>query len=142
MTWLVTALLATIGLSSYNFVLKLSSSKISSFYALPFLATGAFIVGLLGLVFAKVSSLEGLLFTKQGALYALVTGILWGIGEVFFFLMFSKGTPLSVGLPLVIGGLVVIGSVLGVVLLKEPVSAAKIAGICAILLGYVILSKS
>lgn len=141
MNWLTTAILAIIFLSAYNFVLKLTADKISNFYGLPLIAFGALIMGIIGTLLTKVFRIGNLTYTNKGVLFALATGLIWGIGELFFFLVFTKNTPLSIGLPIVIGGLIMVGSILGTVFLNEPLTMAKAGGVLAILLGIILLAR-
>lgn len=139
MTWLEYGIAALITLSDYNLVLKLTSSKISSLYALPFVAFGVFLISLVGLLFSKGAS--ALLFSKQGVWMAVATGGLWGIGQIFYFWMFSKGAPFSVGLPFILGGLALMSTIIGLFILKEPFSLMKILGVIVIFIGLFILSR-
>lgn len=142
MNWQLTAIATIAVFSFYNFLQKLVSSRINAVLALPFVAGGVFLASLLGLLFSRLLSQNNSLFTRQGATYAFLAGALWGVGQIFFLLMFSKGAPLSVGLPLVVGGLSVIGSILGIIILKEPVSFLKFFSIGLIVFGLVLLSRS
>lgn len=142
MNWFTSAIIAILFLSFYNFILKVASSKISSIHALPFIAGGVFVASLIGLTLSKVSSLNNLQYTKHGALYAVFAGLFWGLGIIFAVLMYSKNTPLSIGLPLITGGLAIIGSILGILFLKEPVTALKVFGVVVTLVGLIILSKA
>jgi len=139
MDWISFALAALLALSGYNLVLKITSTKISSLYALPLVALGVFIVSLLGLLLSR--NLEGLSYTRQGLWLSVATGALWGVGQIFYFWMFSKGAPFSVGLPFIVGGLAALGAIVGMTVLKEPFSLVKVAGVVVIFLGLFILSR-
>jgi transporter family protein len=56
--------------------------------------------------------------------------------------MYSKNAPITVGNPMVVGGTIVIAVILGVIVLKEPMNAAKIAGIIFVITGLVLLTRS
>lgn len=140
MNWLTSAVLAILGLASYNFVLKLTSSKISVFYGLPIIGLGVLISSLLGLIFVKLSNSQNLQFSTNGLFLALLTGFLWGIGEIFFFLMFSLNAPLSVGLPLVVGSISILGALAGIVFLGEPLTILKTVAIILISVGLALLN--
>ena len=90
----------------------------------------------------KMGHMNNLVFTRNGALLASLGGLLWGLGGIFFFLMFTKGAPLSVGLPFVVGGLTITGAVLGVVLLNEPINFLRILSVVVLFVGLVILSRT
>jgi len=72
---------------------------------------------------------------------SVATGALWGVGQIFYFWMFSKGAPFSVGLPFIVGGLAALGAIVGMTVLKEPFSLVKVAGVVVIFLGLFILSR-
>ena len=139
MDWLSFGIAALVALSGYNFVLKLTSPKISSLYALPFVALGVLLVSLVGLLFTR--NANGLIFSKQGMWMAMITGGLWGVGQIFYFWMFSKGAPFSVGLPFIVGGLAAMSAIVGIVILKEPFSLTKIVGVIVIFVGLFTLSR-
>lgn len=89
----------------------------------------------------KMGHMNNLVFTRNGALLASLGGLLWGLGGIFF-LMFTKGAPLSVGLPFFVGGLTITGAVLGVVLLNEPINFLRILSVVVLFVGLVILSRA
>jgi transporter family protein len=55
--------------------------------------------------------------------------------------MFTKDAPLSIGNPLVVGGTIIVAVVLSLIILKEPLNAAKIAGIVVTLTGLFLLTR-
>ncbi|MBP7859774.1 hypothetical protein KA001_02340 [Patescibacteria group bacterium] len=142
MGWLNFGIIALILLTAYNLVSKLFSSRISSLYALPFISLGVFIAALISLFVIKFGNIPNLIFSKEGSLLAILAGLLWGLGGIFYFFMFSKGVPLSVGLPFTVGGLTLLGSIVGILLLHEQISAIKILGICLLMTSLFLISKS
>jgi len=140
MDWLISAILAIVFLSAYNFAFKSSSSEISNFYGVPFVAGGALLTGLAAVALIKFFRV-GSLYTNKGALLASAAGIIYGIGLLFCFVVYAKNTPLSIGMPVLIGGTMLVGSVLGIIFLKEPITLLKLLGISAILIGVILLAR-
>jgi len=50
------------------------------------------------------------------------------VASIFFIRMFALGTNLSIGIPLVRVGMVVLGSLLGILILKEGFNARYLLG--------------
>ncbi len=142
MNWFVAGLIAVSFLTAYNFISKLFSSKISSLYAIPFVAIGVLVAALVSYVLTRTIHFENLVFSKNGALLAMLGGLLWGLSGIFYFLMFAKGAPLSVGLPFVVGSITIMGTILGVLFLREPLATMKIAGTISLFVGLVLLSRA
>ena len=88
MIWIFVGIIAILLLSFYNLVAKLFSSEISSLYAIPFVSLGVFIAGMISILTTKVISIENLKFSINGAALAIFAGLLWGLGGIFYFLMF------------------------------------------------------
>ena len=66
--------------------------------------------------------------TKLGLTYSILAGVMVGISSIFFIRMFSFGVNLSVGVPLIRVGMIVLGSLFGVLLLKEGVNFRYLIG--------------
>lgn len=141
MNWHYFVFLAILFLSVFNFVFKLSSSKISPFCATPILGIVTFLVGLIGFLFSKKFFPENLIVSEAGVWLSILAGIFWGVGQIMVYLMYQKGAPLSVGLPLMLCGLTITSSILGVLILREGVSIFKIVGVFFLLLGFFFLTK-
>jgi transporter family protein len=73
--------------------------------------------------------------------WSVVTGLCVGVGTILFFLLFQKGGPLS-AVPTVLAGGAAIMAVAGVWFFKEPVSAARVAGIVHAITGLYLLRKN
>ena len=80
-------------------------------------------------------------FSKKTIIFPILAGISVGIAEIFYLFMFSKNAPITIGNPLVVGGTVVVAITLGLIVLKEPLNTAKIAGIFLTLTGLIILAR-
>ena len=68
----------------------------------------------------------------------MLTGLCVGIGTTFFFLLFQKGGPLS-AVPMILAGGAALMALAGFVVLHEPFSATRIAGIVLSIIGLFLL---
>lgn len=78
--------------------------------------------------------------TASGVMYAALTGICVGVGTLFFFLLFQKGGPLS-AVPMILAGGAAIMAVAGVLVFKESLSVARVAGIIMAIAGLFLMRK-
>lgn len=142
MAWLNFALLTVIFYSVFDLFVKLSSDKMNAYL-------NAFIINLVATLFLvafviySYFSGEKLLTVKPGGwLFSILAGLAIGAASIFFVKMFATGTNLSIGVPLVRVGMVVIGSILGVVLLKEGFSPKYILGVLLAVVGlFLVVTK-
>ncbi|MBT3985652.1 EamA family transporter [archaeon] len=139
MSWVLYAVLAMVGFGLFNYFVKLSAGKINVPLAVAIIAGTASIIGFIVFGYYKFTGHE-LVFTTQGLKFAIYAGIFTALAELFYYLMFLKDTPLSIGLPAVVGGTVVIGVVLGFVFLHETLPLLKIIGVIVTLIGITLLS--
>jgi len=142
MNWQVALILSLTSLSVYNLLQKLASARISSYLALPFITIGIVLASSLTLIAVRVLAVSDSFSSKQGILFSLLAGLFWGIGQIFALLIYYKGAPLSIGLPLLLGGLTIVGSAVGILFFKEPVSFLKFSSIGMVTLGILLLSRA
>jgi transporter family protein len=141
MNWLPYAILAGSMFGFYNFFIKLSADKLNPVAANIFIAGTSCLVAVISAICLKANG-QDLLITKESIKYPIIAGLFTGVAEIAYLLMYSKNTPITIGNPLVVGGSAVIAVSLGLIILKEPVGAAKIVGILFTLTGLIILSRS
>ena len=140
--WLFFAGATILFYSIFDFLVKISSSKINGSF-------GAFIMNFVSaivvLIYMIYSSFQGekVLSNKPGGIfYSTLAGIAIGLASIFFIRMFATGTNLSIGVPLVRIGIVVLASIIGIFLLKEGVSLRYILGFLFSLFGlYLIVAR-
>jgi uncharacterized membrane protein len=142
MNWLSYALLTVLFYSVFDLFVKLSSQKVND--------------GLAAFIFNFVSTLVLILYLAwqmshgnkifewkpNGLLFASVGGIAIGLASIFFIKMFATGTNLSVGVPVVRIGMVILGSLLGVLILKEGINLKYILGFLISIAGLYLLITS
>lgn len=141
MNWLTTAIIAVIFLSASNIFLKFYLPKLGTGFAIFYFTLAALVVTMILTFVAKVGEPAA----KQvgyAPLFAMASGVLWAIGNFFFFTIFIKNAPLSLVMPIVVGGIGVGGILTGVLLFGESLNFIKIAGILIVLTGSIILARS
>lgn len=142
MAWLNFAFITIVFYSLFDLFLKLSSDKMNTWL-------NAFVVNLVAtlvlLAFVILTYFQGeKLFTVKpgGWFFSILAGLAIGGASIFFVKMFATGTNLSVGVPLVRIGMVVLGSILGIALLKEGFNAKYILGVILSLAGlFLVITK-
>lgn len=142
MAWLNYAFLTIIFYSLFDLFLKLSSDKMNTWFNAFIINLVATLVLLVFVVYAYFSG-EKLFAVKPGGwLFSILAGIAVGGASIFFVKMFATGTNLTVGVPLVRVGMVVLGSLLGVFLLKEGYSLKYILGVLLSIAGlFLVITK-
>ena len=139
MDWLVFALMAIAGFALYNFFVKQSSDKITAPVGVAIIGGAMVAVALVAILFMHFSGQE-ITITSQGIKFALLAGLFTALAEMAYFLMFMRGTNLTIGLPLVVGGTVAGGAILGFVFLSEALPLVKLIGVLTTLAGIILLS--
>lgn len=141
MTWLAYAILAASSFGFYNFFTKISAEKFSPTVANIFIAGTSCLIAIISTIYLKMSG-QSLIFTKGSLILPIVAGLFTGAAEIFYLTMFSKNTPVTIGSPLVVGGTIVVATILGIIILKEPMSATRIAGVVCVIVGLFLLTRS
>ncbi|MFW0862420.1 MAG: EamA family transporter [Candidatus Komeilibacteria bacterium] len=140
MAWVLFGILAAVSFGFYNFFTKISADKLNPIIALVFITGSSFLVALVIALLFKLSGQE-LVLSKNSISIPILAGVFTGIAEMFYLFMFTKGAPLSIGNPLVVGGTIIVAVLLGMIIIKEPLSWVKAIGILVTLLGVIILSR-
>jgi transporter family protein len=135
--WMINSILTVFLWGAWGLESKFVADRIS-----PFLNQVVFSAGLL-------PPLIWILFSKnlrrtsaaprKGAFYGLITGLLGGLGNIAFYLALAKGGKASVVVPLV-GLAPLVTVVLALILLKESLNRAQIAGLLLALVSIFLLS--
>ncbi len=141
MHWIVFAFLTAAGYGFFNFFMKLSGSKFSPTVANIFIAGTSLIIAIISTLYLKFTGHE-LIFTKENIKLPILAGVFTCLGEIFYLTMYSKQAPMVIAYPIVGGGALLIVLILGLVILKEPVTASKIAGIAFIIAGIIFVSRN
>ncbi len=127
---------ALLALASYTLVaplVKLATAEIPSDVAL-LVANGMLVIGAAVVVVASDTAVVPYL-TDSHAVYAYAAGICLTVGILAYYRALASG-PVSVVVP-IFGLFIVTSSIIGIAVLKEPLTARKVAGIgCAVLAVY------
>ena len=140
MNWILLALLAAVFYGAYNFFIKVSSGHINQIAGAVILQLVATLVGAGVLSFLKITDVP-IEISNKGIMYAIAAGVFVGLAEITSFFVFSKGISLSNALPIIIGGSVIIGSILGILFLKETITVIHVLAIILVVTGIILLIK-
>ena len=140
MHWLIFGVLAASCFGFYNLFIKLSSDKFSPAVSLMFLTGAAFLIALIATISLKVSG-KPILLTKSHIALPILAGVSTALAEILYFTMYTKGAPLGVGTVFVVGGTMIVATLLGVLILKEPLNLVKILGMVLLIAGLFLLTK-
>lgn len=141
MNWITFAILSSTCFGFYNLFAKISADKLSPTIALMFMATASFTIALIWTLFLKFTG-HNLTITKSTLIFPIIAWLLTGVAEIFYLIMFSKNTPVSIGTPFVLSATLLITTILGILILKEGITTIKITGIIITLIGLIILTRS
>ena len=142
MTWLIFAFLSAFFLSLTDLFTKLSSDKINNIFGSLIINLAATITMIVALLIIKSKGEDVFSFKTNGIIYSVLAGIVVAIATIFVLKMFSGGVNLSTAVPVVRIGIIIIGSLIGIILLKESISLRYIAGFLISLVGlYLLVGK-
>jgi len=133
---------AVLAMVSYSFVFLFGKLAMQDGTLTPYtVMTVASAVVIVGVVVATVATDGWALpsYTDRHALYAYAAGVALTLAVVGYFTALSTG-PASVVVP-IYGMFIVGGSVLGIVVLREPVTAQKLVGIALAVTGVVLIAR-
>jgi len=118
------ASMATLGFA--DFATKQASGRISPALGTLMYAASAMIPALVWTIWTRAHA--PLVLTRAGVLWSMATGIAFGFFAGFLFFLFSHGVNLSLGVPVIRLGGIACASVLGIIVLQEPVNFQSLAG--------------
>lgn len=141
MSWLPYALLGASLNATFAFLVKLSSGKIHASLGASIFNFSAFILtGVYALWVKRQGTMP--IIQSQGALYSALAGLAVGGAGICLYTMLGIGTNISLGYPVYQIGSILLVSVLGILVLKEPISARFLAGAAISLIGLYLLATS
>jgi len=127
MNWLTTALFTILFYSVFDLFVKLASGKINDSLGAAIMNIVSFVVAF-GWFLIKMRMGVPTAVTRLGMTYSILAGVFVGLASIFFIRMFALGVNLSIGVPLVRVGMIVLGSLLGILVLKEGVNVKYLLG--------------
>ncbi len=85
---------------------------------------------------------EPLMFTRDGVLWSIVTGISFGVFTGLLFLLFSQGVNLSIGTPVIRMGGIVLAATLGILVFREGFNWQYAIGFILAVVGiYLVVAR-
>lgn len=96
-----------------------------------------FTVGLIWVSYLKVTG-QSLLITQSGFLYAMAAGLAFGFVTILLYLTFAH-ISVSIGSPTIRVMGIVIASLLGILVLQEPVTWRYILGVILTIAGVALI---
>jgi|GEM_PF-1639401 len=121
-----------------DFSIKQSSGKISPSLGTLIYAVVAILPPLAWTLWTRVH--EPLLLTSEGARWAVLTGLAFGIFTGILFLLFSQGVNLSIGTPVVRMGGIALAALLGVLIFREHWNWQYIVGFVLAAVGIFLIA--
>ena len=140
MNWLPLALLTALCLALYNFFIKLAAQHLPAAVGAVVLQLVAAGLGALWLLKLRVEG-QPLAVSGQGLAWAALAGLGVGLAEILTFVVFQRGVNSSVGTPVIVGGSVLFTAVLGLVVLREGLTASQAGGLLLIVVGIALLAR-
>ncbi|HET9588230.1 MAG TPA: DMT family transporter [Anaerolineales bacterium] len=135
--WLPYALACSLFLATADFFIKLASSKISASMGMFIYGATTFAVGLAWVSYLKITG-RPLLITWTGLLYSIAVGMAFSFVTILLYLTFAR-VSVSLGSPTirVIG--IVIASLLGILILHEPITWRYTLGVILTIAGVALI---
>lgn len=132
--WLPAAIFSLMSFGLWGFFTKLSVVHIDSKSALIYQTVGVVLVGLLALYTMDFKPATA----SKGILYAVLTGLAYGVGCLFYFIAASKGKIITVVTLTALYPLITI--LLAFLLLKEGIHLKQWCGILLAFIAILLLS--
>ncbi|HLQ76854.1 MAG TPA: hypothetical protein VK210_05845 [Terriglobia bacterium] len=129
---------AMVSLGFADFATKQTSGRISPALGMLIYAATATGLGLIWTIWSRAHA--PLLVTGLGSMWAVLTGLAFGIFAAILFVLFSEGVNLSVGTPLIRLGGIAFAAMLGIIVLREGVRLQSIAGFVLAVIGIVLIA--
>lgn len=138
MSWKGFAVLYALGTAGYAIGARLTAGRISPLLGVFVMTACALAVNLCFLLFYRLHG-EHLTFDRIGIAAAIFAGAAIAIADLSIFFMYNRGAQLSIAGVLAEVVAVAIIALAGILLLKEPVTVAKITGLIFSAIGIVFL---
>lgn len=137
MRWLPYALVCSAFLASADFFVKLASSRISTSMGMLVYGATTFTVGLIWVGLLKITK-QPLFVTQPGLLYSLAVGVAFSSVTLLLYLTFAR-VDVAVGSPTIRVTGVLLASMLGILLLREPFTWRYLIGLILTVVGIALV---
>ena len=128
--------MATLGFA--DFATRQTAGRISPALGTLIYAATATLPALIWTIWSR--SQAPLLLTRVGVMWAMLTGLAFGVFAGLLFFLFSKGVNLSVGKPVIRLGGTAFAAMLGIIVLREGFSRQSLAGFVLAALGILLIA--
>jgi bacterial/archaeal transporter family protein len=135
--WLPFALLCSIFLATADFFVKLASSKISASMGMFIYGATTFAFGLAWVGYLKITG-QPLLVTRTGLLYSFAVGLAFSLVTMLLYITFAR-ISVSIGSPTIRVTGILLASLLGLLVLREPVTWRYILGLILTIAGVTLI---
>ncbi len=135
--WLPLALVCAFFLATADFFIKLASSKISASVGMFIYGATTFAVGFAWISYLKITG-QPVLITRTGLLYSLAVGIAFSTVTTLLYLTFAH-VSVSLGSPTIRVMGILIASLLGILILREPFTWRYALGVILTVAGVALI---
>lgn len=137
MRWLPYALACSAFLAAADFFVKLAANKISASMGMFIYGATTFLISLVWIGYVKFTG-QTLLITQAGFVYSLAVGVAFSAVTLLLYVTFAR-VGVSVGSPTirVIG--IVLASLLGILILREPFTWRYLLGLILTIAGITLI---
>ncbi len=141
MAWIKYAVATAFALAAADLFVKLAAGKLSNSVALLLYGSSTFLTGLGWALWQWAFGVPQYAQTS-GVLAALGVGFAFSGVTLGLYATFGAGVPISVGSPVIRLGGILLASLAGLVLLKEPLTLRYVIGVFLVCSGlYLIITK-
>ena len=135
--WLPYALLCSIFLATADFFVKLASTKISASMGMFIYGATTFLFGLAWVGSLKITG-QPLLVTRTGLLYSFAVGLAFSLVTMLLYITFAR-VSVSIGSPSIRLTGILIASLLGPLILREPITWRYVLGVILAIAGVTLI---
>ena len=135
--WLPYALACSVFLASADFFVKLASNKISASMGMFIYGATTFAFGLIWVGYLKLTG-QPLLVTQTGLLYSFAVGLAFSLVTMLLYVTFAR-VSVSLGSPTIRILGILIASLLGVLILHEPLTWRYVLGVILTIAGVTLI---
>jgi len=128
--------MATLGFA--DFATKQTSGRISPALGTLIYAASAMLPALVWTLWTRAHA--PLHLTRAGGMWAVATGLAFGVFAGILFFLFSQGVNLSIGAPVIRLGGIACAALLGILVLREPFNLQSLVGCVLAALGIVLIA--
>jgi drug/metabolite transporter (DMT)-like permease len=141
MNWIIYAAATAVALALADFSVKLAAGKLSNSLAMLLYGSSTFLFGLGWVLWQRYHHVPQFAQTS-GILAALSVGIIFSLVTLGLYASFGAGAPISVASPFIRLGGLLLASLAGLILLREPLSGRYVLGLALACTGvYLIITR-